>query len=97
MSVTDDMLRAVKYANRRFPLRKVKSCWTCTCATGECLPGCESDVHVHCERRYEGLNDGVVKYSDVVRFDEVCPLWEERTGEMPIRILVAGVESEVKG
>ena len=95
MSVTDDMLRAVKYANRRFPLRKVKSCWTCAFAIGEFVR--EEKVHVRCERRYEGLNDEVVKYSDVVLFDEVCPLWEERTGEMAVRHLVGGAESEVKG
>lgn len=87
MSLSDDMARG-SMADKRFPRRNLKSCWGCAYAFGEYV--WEDSVHVQCEHRYEGLNDENVKWRDIVHFDEVCPLWTERTGKMEIRPLVAG-------
>lgn len=66
------------------PFEKAKTCWTCRFSHAE-TGGRFGTTNVYCDHRYivsgRPPEDGFV---DFVQYDEVCPLWEGRTGEMEI-------------
>lgn len=76
--------------NTSLPSRtKVKTCWGCRFSYAE-EGGPHGNTVVYCKKRYEGHPKTEIEFVDIVTHNEVCPLWEECVGKMPVYLLVAG-------
>ena len=83
--------KSVAEWNRRAlpPRKRLKNCWTCKFAHGERVaPG--YPIIVLCKQRYANLPKNDLEFTDMVHHDEVCPLWEEYDGEMPVIEIIGG-------